>query len=255
MQTQVTLLDGEIPGAVNFRDLGGIPVAGGRLRQGVVWRSAMTHHIDAAGIEALAVRFGIRTVIDLRNATEIAEDGVADFAGAGIEHRHVPIVAVEESQETRALRLREMWGSPEAHGQRYAEMALANGAAFGAVLGALTEGEGIPAVFHCSAGRGRTGVAAALLLSALGADDDAVAADYARTGELLRPHAVRFAAHADRHGMSEEEMVSFVVSTEPQAIRTFLALLNEAHGSVHGYLDAAGVDAGMRDALRERLVG
>ncbi|MDZ7726996.1 MAG: tyrosine-protein phosphatase [Dehalococcoidia bacterium] len=118
----------------------------------------------------------------------------------------------------------------------------------------LAEDDVLAVVFHCAGGRDRTGVAAGLLLSALGASDEAVAADYARTGEVLRPHAHRFTRIAGEIGFTPEQMSRLVAATEPESMLGLLRFLREEFGSTRGYLEAIGVPSRVVDDISERLV-
>ena len=85
-------LDAVVEGAVNLRDLGGFRTHDGlAVRPGRVYRSGMMQHITPAGLAALRDTFGIRTVVDLRNAQELEADGVSPFEDHGIAWRSVPI--------------------------------------------------------------------------------------------------------------------------------------------------------------------
>ena len=59
------------------------------------------------------------------------------------------------------------------------------GPAFAKAANALVADGGTPALFHCSAGKDRTGVLAALLLDLAGVEHDAIVADYALTSERM----------------------------------------------------------------------
>ena len=249
------VLDSEIPGAINFRDLGGIPVEGGIFRHGLVFRSAMTSRIEPDGIVAMAERFGVRSVIDLRTDEEIREDGLADFAPAGIRLHSVPVGAeTATTPEERSERMRGLMRGQIPWGELYAQMATERGPAYKRFFELIAEEDALSVVFHCAGGRDRTGVAAGLLLAALGASDDDVALDYSHTGDLLRPHRYLFVRHAVTAGIPEDEFINMVGATEPEAMHTFLGFLRTEFGSPVGYLRQIGVEEDLLSLLRERLV-
>lgn len=249
------VLDADIPGAINFRDLGGIPVEGGVFRHGLVFRSAMTSRIEPEGIVAMAERFGVRSVIDLRTDDEIEADGLADFAPAGIRLRALPIGGeTAATPEERSERMRGLMTGQIPWGEMYSQMAVERGPAYRQFFEFVAEQDALSVVFHCAGGRDRTGVAAALLLAALGASDDDIALDYSHTGELLRPHRHLFARHAVTAGIPEDEFINMVGATLPQAMHTFLGFLRTEYGSPVGYLREIGVPNDLFGQLRERLV-
>lgn len=110
-----------------------------------------------------------------------------------------------------------------------------------------------PLVFHCAGGRDRTGIAAALLLSSLGVDDETIARDYARTGDLLQPHVDRFARQIEAVGMNRESWAK-LLETPAGAMRRFLAYLHAEHGGAESYLRSAGVPDSAFEAAREHLL-
>jgi protein-tyrosine phosphatase len=249
------VLDTEIPGAINFRDLGGIPVEGGVFRHGLVFRSAMTSRIEPEGIVTMAERFGVRSVIDLRTDDEIQEDGLADFTPAGIRLHSVPVGAeTSTTPEERSARMRGLMTGQIPWGEMYSQMAIERGPAYRRFFELVAEEDALSVVFHCAGGRDRTGVAAALLLASLGADDDDIATDYSHTGDLLRPHRHLFVRHAVTAGIPEEEFINMVGATLPGAMHTFLGFLRNEFGSPVGYLHEIGVEEDLLALLRERLV-
>jgi protein-tyrosine phosphatase len=253
MTVQDICLDDVIEGAVNFRDLGGLPAEPGTIRRGVVYRSGMTHHITEAGLQCLAKQYGLRTVIDLRSQQEL-DNGLATWQTAGIAHHHVPVLATTEaSVEEVSQRFVEMKSGSFDWAGMYVKMLEEGAPAFRQVFLLLAQDEGTPAVFHCAGGRDRTGVTAALLLSSAGVANDVIARDYALTGTYLSPHVDRFTFQSERMNMTRDEMARMLVTTEEAMLR-FLDLLSEQHGSVTGYLGSIGVEEDTIITLRERLI-
>jgi protein-tyrosine phosphatase len=249
-------LDATVEGAVNFRDLGGHSGRDGRVRRGRLYRSATTHAITRNGLARLAGDYGLRTVIDLRSEDEIAEYGTPPYADAGVGYLHAPVVTRGRATppEIVARYRREMRAGSFDWTASYLRMIEDGGDAFRRVFEALATPAALPAVFHCIAGRDRTGVAAALLLGALGVSADDIAADYALTGAHLRRHSHRFARQAERLELDPAQMAA-ILETEAEAMHRFLDEVTRRHGSVTGAVEALGVDtttiADLRAALLE----
>lgn len=244
-------------GAVNLRDLGGLPVANGALKRGVVYRSGMMQHITPEGLAALASNHGVRTIVDLRNEHELANDGVSDFASVGIRHRHNPVLTttgVLPGAEDRAERIRSLLRDEGTMGSMYIDMVRDSGSTFRQLFEVLVEQDSLSVVFHCAGGRDRTGVSSALLLSALGAEDEVVGADYTQTGPILRNHTHRFQNSMANYGIAPEEMAELIAATMPEDILGMLAFLRAEYGSVEGYLESTGLDLAVIDELRGQLV-
>lgn len=250
----IVCLDDAVEGAVNFRDLGGYLAGDARVRPGQLYRSGMTHTISAAGLHTLATRYGIKSVIDLRAVGELRDDGTGAFAEAGIRHIHAPVFEnILYPAEEQQQRLEEMRSGTFDWSASYLRMTEVGGAAFRSVFAAVADAESVPLVFHCAAGRDRTGVTAALLLRALGVDADTVAADYAHTGELLRPHATRFIRSDARDRLTEEQMIR-LLATRAEVMHHFLDTLTDRYGSVEGYLASIGVTDDTLRAVRRTLL-
>jgi len=247
------ILDHEIEGAVNLRDLGGYRTPEGRVRTGRLYRSAVTHHLTEAGLRALANDLGVRVVVDLRNDHEIASDGVAAFEQHGITYRNFPISAntalTPDEQKARMLALRDGEISWKA---LYSQM-LSNGGESFRGLFHEAAGEQGSLLFHCTGGRDRTGISAALLLAVLGVADDDIAQDYALTGDALVPHSHLFDRNLVEMEMTIEQWHRLVATT-PEPIHETLQVLRDEHGGVAGYLESIGVPLSLQTELREKLV-
>jgi protein-tyrosine phosphatase len=116
-------------------------------------------------------------------------------------------------------------------------------------------------VFHCAAGKDRTGIIAAVLLSLLGVSDDVIAQDYAHTAVVFPRMITRFIAAAQASD-NEDEMALFndpsfitkISSAEPAMILEALRGLRDDFGSIEGYLNEFGGDPGLPKALRHSLL-
>lgn len=247
-------LDAEVEGALNFRDLGGHRVGELQVRRGLLFRSAMTHEISTDGLRVLSEGYGLRTVVDLRSDEEIASYGVAAFEAAGIAYHHHPVTSRAASPpEVIARYQQEMREGRFDWTASYLRMVETGGAAFRAIFDILAAPDGMPAVFHCIAGRDRTGVAAALLLGSLGVSADQIAHDYNLTGRHLRPHASRFNRQAELLSISDEQMAA-ILETEADAMHRFLDEVSRRHGSIEGTVRALGVEDATLARLRAALL-
>ncbi|MGD9890816.1 MAG: tyrosine-protein phosphatase [Dehalococcoidia bacterium] len=247
-------LDGSIDGALNFRDLGGHRAGSATVRRRMVYRSAMTHDISADGISMLAGAYGLRMVIDLRSTEEIAEYGTAPFQATGVSYHHQPLssraasppeIVRQYQQEMREGRFD--WTAS------YLRMVEYGAPALRSIFELVAAPDGTPAVFHCIAGRDRTGVVAALLLGSLGVSGSDIAADYAITGAHLKRQAHRFAQQAARLDLTTDQMTK-VLETEADAMHRFLQALTDRHDSIDGAVRALGVRESTIATLRDTLL-
>ena len=233
-------------GAFNIRDLGGYATTDGQtVRWQTLYRADGLHRVPPSAAPGLGA-LGWRTVLDLRTTAEV-DDGA--FRAAGIEVIHLPI-------------LRRTWGIPEQLdvdpvaflSTHYVEMLDQGADAIAAAFTVLASTSRLPAVFHCSAGKDRTGVLAALVLSSIGVPDDTIAADY----HLSAPAVEQLVAWltATRPDLTEEmaRQPKAYLSCPPEAMHAFLAALRARFGSVDGYLEGVGVTADVRRRLRDVLL-
>ncbi|MFI2364345.1 tyrosine-protein phosphatase [Promicromonospora sp. NPDC019610] len=255
---------------VNLRDLGGIPVAGGVVREGFALRAddlALVTGDVARGL----VDGGVRAIIDLRSTDELGVTGRGPLGThSNVTYHHVPLladigVAAGEpgarpagSGATPAGMAAEMMDQTR-FGRMYLRMYEGAAPQIVTALAIIAHAPGTVA-FHCAAGQDRTGVLAASLLLALGADQDHIVADYVRTGEnsaavlarispVMRPLMSRFGIELDAAALA-------AVGTEfsPAPMRELFAALTERHGDPLAPLRAAGLTDGLVAQLRARAL-
>jgi protein-tyrosine phosphatase len=124
--------------------------------------------------------------------------------------------------------------------------------AVGNVVTALADCES-PAVFHCAAGKDRTGVISAVLLGLLEVPDEVIVADYAATREHLEAIVDRLMSLEGYRAMLTE-FPPDTMHAEPETMITLLARVREKYGSIEGYARSAGVPATAIDTLRGRML-
>lgn len=249
-------LDDEVPGAVNLRDLGGHRTVDGRsVRRGMLYRAGMTQHLTPEGLQVLRERLGVRTVIDFRGDEEVEKDGVGPFHEHGITHRHVPVVgSTAVTPEERKARMEALKAAEHDWAESYVRIVTEMPGAYVTFFEIVAESRHIPAVFHCAAGRDRTGIAAALVLGVLGVPHDAIAHDYALTGRNLQRHVHRFARHMEQMGATPEEFARIVDTPGGEPILRFLDVLTERHGSVRAFIEDIGVTSSTVSRVRTLLL-
>jgi protein-tyrosine phosphatase len=227
-----------LPARFNLRDLGGVETAAGRrVATGRLFRGASLHQLAPAELEALAP-FGIRTAIDLRTSAEVERGG---FAGEGATVRHLPIF--ERGPDL---------GDPGEEAARvladaYVWMLGEGPEAIAAALDLLGEPGATPAVVYCAAGKDRTGVVCALVLSLLGVDRATIAADYALSDA---PAAALREWHLDNGTPPDKLAAAGIFRAPREAMELFLDSVDERFGSLDAYLDGIGVEV---ETARARL--
>lgn len=243
----------EVPfrsGAFNVRDLGGLrTMRGDKVRRGVAFRADGLHRIPQDEVDRLG-QLGVRTVVDLRSAGEV--EMAASISADGVVVLHLPV-------------LREVWPEDALDGaggldpvtflvERYLEM-LDEGAAAIAAIFELLATDGCRAVaFHCSAGKDRTGVIAALILGSLGVADDDIADDYTTSAIAMEKLVAWIRSQRPEAADAMAAQPAAFLACPPEAMHVFLARVRDRWGSIDGYLDAIGVDEAVRLSVREAFL-
>jgi len=235
----------------NVRDLGGLPTAdGGPTRLGALVRADRLSRLTGAGVRAV-VEYGVRTVVDLQFPDETARTPHpfrdAHEAVPGVRYLNVPI----NSGRDPALdpRVFAALARARSRAEAYAADVDFNGAGFARIARAVAQAPTGGVVLHCQAGRDRTGIAVALLLSLVGVPDEAIAEDYALSAPSLLEHY----EHMDDETV-RRELIEDMAGVTPETMLGLLAHLRDAHGGTARYLASGGATEEELHLLRRRLV-
>jgi protein-tyrosine phosphatase len=238
----------ELEGSFNFRDLGGYKAADGRtVRWRQLFRSDGLHRLTGADLDQL-VGLGLRTVIDLRTAEEVSERGRIEWPAPDLAYHHLPMLDVLPNRDEYPS-----WVDAEFLADRYVGMLGEGTKAVTGALAILTKPSAYPAVFHCAAGKDRTGILAAVVLGLLGVADNDIVADYA----LSRAAMVRMLewlriTYPD--AMEKLDQVSTaLMMADPETMAMFLARFRKEYGSFETYAGSLGLAGSLRD-LRDSLL-
>jgi protein-tyrosine phosphatase len=231
-----------LPGTTNLRDLGGYPTTdGGTVRWRTLLRSDALHRLDDSGRAALA-GLGLRTVIDLRTDEEVTASPSA-LDGTGAHTCHVPLF------DAAAIgRL------PPELAAVYRYMIDDCGAAIAEAVGRLCASNALPGLIHCTAGKDRTGLVAAIVLEIIGVPDEIIAADYAMSGTYPDPGTATAISRIRAVSGLERWLDLGALGAQPRVIREALAHVRARAGTVAGYLLRNGLTPHDIEALRRALV-
>ncbi len=205
-----------LTGAFNFRDLGGYEGLDGRTtRWGTLFRSDTLHELTQGDVELLR-SLGLATIIDLRMSAELGRTGRGPLGDEPMAYRHLSVISDGEGETMAA---------PAPAGEDLAERYLwyldVGRQSLVEALELVSEPTRLPLVFHCAAGKDRTGVLAALVLDILGVDAEVIVADYVITAGRMEMILGRYrsdprfaermaAVPASRFGVEAETMVRFL---------------------------------------------
>ncbi|MBU6266083.1 MAG: tyrosine-protein phosphatase [Sphingomonadales bacterium] len=246
-----------LEGGINFRDMGGYRAADGRtVKWRHLYRSGAMAQLTDADAAALAER-GIRLVVDLRSTREqgeaptqwVHDRGVGYWSRQHDEsfgHLHAMLdrdaITPEDARQTM------IFGNAHLPHQQ--------APAFAALMQALADGD-VPVAFNCTAGKDRTGGAAALVLATLGVGRADITADY-----LLTNHAVDLrtafrqkpSETASRYATLDPGVGEMIRVVRPEYIAAFLDALDSEWGGVENYLSDLGLKPDATAEIRARLL-
>lgn len=240
---------------MNLRDLGGWTGLDGRtVGHGRFYRSDRLSHLTDGDL-ALLTGLGIETVIDLRHEGETAEHPSRLWASV-VLHRNIPMAGDLASQkslvdlildgEITEVTVAEVEAS-------YREMLTRHAAGFGLAVETMLASGG-PALFHCTAGKDRTGLLAMLVLATVGVSDDDVIREFGLSNRYRAERRIaELRPSFEARGLDIERFRP-ALSAPEAAMAAAIPWLRQSHGSAEAYLEGA---AGVRHAgrrLRERLL-
>ncbi len=248
----------------NFRDLGGYrTVCGRRVRHGCFYRAAALGRITEND-KGLLERVGIRTVFDFRSTGEVRAE--PDILPEGAAYwNHSGITTMDERQVNFDMKtlLREMSENPAkiaaVHDfliDGYRTMALSSGA-FAKLFEAIKTEERMPVLFHCTAGKDRTGIGAAFILLALGVPEATVIEDYFLSNRY-RESANRRILQGAAQSVADPavlEGIRGLLEVRACYIRTTLDTIEERYGGFDAFLaQELKVSPDERAILQERYL-
>ena len=238
-----------LEGGSNFRDFGGHRAADGAIvRRGLVFRSAHLGGLTEADRAALGT-LGVKTIVDLRGVNEAAEtphliEGLAcKVVAAHIEPQlgEQLRAGVENGTLTPFVVMDLLTDHYRDYPRRCAP-------GFRTLFTVLSDGTHRPLVFHCTAGKDRTGFASALLLTLLGVPWDDVMEDYLRTNEL-------WTGHVGRYPELDLDTRAAIVEARRPYLEAAFAAVREDYGSAEAFAEKAlGIDAKARERLKAELL-
>jgi protein-tyrosine phosphatase len=230
-----------LPGTYNIRDLGGYATRMGRqTRWHRLLRADSPHNLSAEARDEL-LKLGVNTVIDLRNADEL-EQSPNPFANHdGVKYLNVPLFAGLSRAGTQPSSLIQIYQTALEHSQ----------IEFRTVLRQVAESDGVT-LFHCTAGKDRTGLIAALVLGTLEVSDEQIIEDYALTSSYIQPllETLREDALAKGHDLA---WYNQLLTSEPNTMQVTLEHLQTQYGGAQGYLEMLGVKLEV-EKLRHNLL-
>ncbi len=243
-----------LEGGFNLRDMGGYATADGRrVRRGLLFRSGLMSMLTEAD-EAQLAALGIATVCDLRRAGERKRDPTRWCEPAGVLYW-----ARDHDASSGVLGELLSGALPTADGVRtamisvYREILIDHAPSYRFLFDRLAGGH-VPLLFNCSAGKDRTGVGAALILSALGVPRETIYEDYLLTNRFADFSRIVGRVDSDRYRNIDADVLAPLLAADADYLDTAFDSLDRDHGGIDAYLASIGVDDAAKARLRELLL-
>ena len=251
-----------IASVVNLRDLGGYTTSdGATVARGLIYRSNQLSEIPEVEMEKLAA-LGLEVDYDLRTAAE--RDARPDELPPGVEYVVVDVLA--DSPQAGPAMLENLMKDPqaanaelgggkveEAFRESYREFVSLPSAKteFSKMFHDLADEEKLPALFHCTTGKDRTGWAAAALLTLLGVPEDQVYEDYLRSNDYILP-AYKHAIDPFVEAGGDPEITAAILGVKREYLEASFDEMETNYGTIEDYFaEALGIDAAKQQVIRD----
>lgn len=237
-----------LEGAYNVRDIGGYPTQSGReTRWYTFFRADALNALTPAAQQQL-LDYGLRTVIDLRSDHELAQEPNVFAQSDAVRYLNIPLLSGRGSHNGNPGEMPRDLVTVYKYILDDAQPKVCE------VMSAICEADAFPVLVHCTAGKDRTGVIAALMLDLAGVTDELIAEDYALTGQYLGPRMDAIRKNAAEAGRDMSAFEALLLS-EPIAMMMTLRYLDETYGGAESYLRHIGLTDSQIAHLRTVLVG
>ena len=229
----------ELEGSYNARDLGGYPTRhGSRIQPRRFLRSGSLHGLSENGRQTL-LNLGVRYIVDLRSQLERKQKPDPVEGDPEFFYHHVPMLDYINATVAAG----EM-NFPDTMEEMYFGLLDHAGHSFAKVFEVFAQPSSYGILFHCTAGKDRTGVVAMLLLALAGAEEDLIVADYSISQDLV----------PSTPGEQLPNIPAYAFTSPPEIIRATLQHLNDRYGGVEPYLSLIGVTPQQKEAVLAKLM-
>lgn len=266
-QREVSIRHLPLQGTPNFRDLGGYETTDGRfVKWGLIYRSGVLTYLTPSDDTYLS-QMGIRVVCDFRTAKENEAAPEKWIPGSDVQHLSLPIGGDNQNKDATAGMDQLLRTNPSPDQLRASMTKTYSNFAFSAApqyahLFRQLEHDHLPLLYHCTAGKDRTGVFSAFLLLTLGVPEKTVLEDYALTNKYLlhgnNPEAIQKMNRASGYSLISRltpEQQQVLMAADPAYLRSTLRAIDAKYGSFSNYrrqeLHVSDADV---QTLRSRLL-
>ena len=236
-------------GCFNFRDIGGYLNEDGKtVKKGLYFRAGRQDRMSNQDLLQLS-DLKISTQIDLRKPDEVLDQGKGPLEAMGAKYINIAVIPEGGSDQ-----LTRLVGDTGISGKRYLGYLEFGPTSWLRLFGILANEDNLPVVLHCTAGKDRTGVSTAFLLSVLGVSREVIEADYLLTNldtERQADFIENTVGYPD--GYDRERMIA-VAGVPEDAMKDFLDGVESKWGTVVEYLKKIGITQEQMDMIRSKFL-
>ena len=238
-----------LEGCFNFRDIGGyLNQDGKRVKKGLYFRAGRQDRMSDQDLSKLS-DLKISTQIDLRKPDEVLHQGKGPLEAMGANYVNIAVIPEGGSDQ-----LSRLVGDTGISGKRYLGYLEFGPSSWLRMFEILANKDSLPVVLHCTAGKDRTGVSTAFLLSVLGVSRDLIEADYLLTNlDTERQADFIESTVGYPEGYDRESMVA-AAGVPEEALKDFLDGVESKWGGAVGYLKEIGVTQEQMDAIQNNFL-
>ncbi len=245
IQNQHTTRQMILEGAFNIRELGGLSTCFDRQTRSRQFLRADSLHALSSASQTKLIEYGLKTVIDLRTSQEILQEPNPFSNLENVRYINISLfeAILQNPNADTMSSLESLYIAALDHCQ----------AALREVLETLANSQSVT-LFHCTAGKDRTGIVSALLLANASVSSEFIIQDYSLTEELAKPMLERPLTEAVKNGM-DKDFYAKLLTSKASTMQATLWYLEARFGSVEGYLrDGLGLEQDTLDALRLKML-
>ncbi|MBT3942555.1 MAG: tyrosine-protein phosphatase [Chloroflexi bacterium] len=245
-----------MPGLLNTRDLGGLPVVGGgETRFGRVFRGPMLDFLPGPGADALINDLGIRREIDVRDDGSATLGPDSLFGQRVVERYQIPANHPDDQAQVFKRFSQEVeWDHV---GDNLDSISRSPGVPH--ILALLADSSGQPTYIHCSVGKDRTGTICGLMLDAIGVGREAIVEDYALSSRDIEEWFEFAMGRSERakklFGSAPAKTLATFKSADPDIMMRMLEGVDERYGSSARYVRGLENGEAILDGLKRKLLG
>lgn len=236
-------------GSFNFRDIGGYPTKDGRsVRWGLYYRAGRQDRMTSEDLKQYQA-LGVKTQIDLRKPEEINEQGRGPLESMGASYHNLAVIPDGGTDQ-----LSRLVGDTGISGARYLGYLEFGPEPWLRMFDLFAQASNHPIVLHCTAGKDRTGVSTAFLLSVLGVDRALIEADYILTNRDVSRQVDFVERTVGLPEGMDREALTHAAGVPETAIGDFLDGLDQKWGGALGYLTEIGISESQMNQVREHFL-